>query len=73
VSGQRELDLVDISDIGHMLGVGRSRADTISRYRGFPEPAVAKPRVRLWHRADVVRWLDANRPDWRNNIQDDDK
>jgi hypothetical protein len=66
VGSQCELDLVDVSDIGRMLGVGRSRADTISRYRGFPEPAVVKPRVRLWHRADVVRWMDANRPGWRD-------
>jgi predicted DNA-binding transcriptional regulator AlpA len=60
-----EIDLIDVSDVGRMLGVGRSRADTISRYRGFPGPVVVKPRVRLWQRAEVVRWLDANRPGWR--------
>ncbi|WP_239404988.1 AlpA family transcriptional regulator [Frankia sp. Cj3] len=61
-----ELDLVDITEVAEILGVGRSRADTISRYKGFPDPAVIKPRMRLWHRADVQTWVARNRPGWRD-------
>lgn len=65
VSGECELDLIDMSDVAAMLGLGRSRADTLSRYAGFPTPAVVKPRIRLWHRREVEAWCDRNRPGWR--------
>jgi hypothetical protein len=71
-------DLVDIADLRVLLGRGSRRgepvapsyAHTISRDRTFPKPAVlhpptGRPRVRLWRRADVERWLDEHRDGWR--------
>ncbi len=58
-------DLVGVAEIAGALGVGRARADVISRYRGFPEPVVTRDRIRLWRRRDVEAWLDTNRPGWR--------
>ena len=61
-------DLVSAADFASMLGIGRSRADTITRMKGFPEPKVTRP-FRAWHRLDVERWLDTNRPGWRGDAQ----
>lgn len=58
-------DVVDISEIQAMLGLLRSRTDTITRYRSFPAPVIKKARYRLWHREDIERWLDDHRPGWR--------
>jgi predicted DNA-binding transcriptional regulator AlpA len=57
---------VDLSQLGEILGVGRSRAYAVSRDRTFPEPAVVRPRIRLWRRVDVEAWMDAHRPNWRD-------
>lgn len=54
-------DLIDIGDVAELLGVGKSRADTITRYRTFPLPVIDRPRLRMWWRPDVVEWRDANR------------
>ncbi|SQD94567.1 conserved hypothetical protein [Parafrankia sp. Ea1.12] len=67
VGSQCDLDLIDVSDFASMLGVSRSRADMLTRYAGFPTPAVVKPRIRLWHRRDVESWCDRNRPGWRGD------
>ncbi|KPM52556.1 hypothetical protein ACG83_30080 [Frankia sp. R43] len=60
-------DLADITDLAGMLGISRSRADTVSRMKGFPDPAFTRPRIRLWWRADVEAWADRNRPGWRGD------
>lgn len=57
-------DLVGVAELAEVLGIGRARADVISRYKGFPTPKVERDRIRLWHRRDVEAWLDANRPGW---------
>ncbi len=57
-------DLVGVAEIAAALGVGRARADVISRYRAFPLPVVERDRIRLWRRRDVTAWLDEHRPDW---------
>ena len=67
-------DLVDIDELRELLGrttrraekVARSYADSIANRKGFPDPLIDHPRLRLWRRADVERWLDANRPGWRD-------
>jgi predicted DNA-binding transcriptional regulator AlpA len=56
---------VDMAELQQLLGVGRSRAYTVSRDRTFPEPAIDRPRFRAWRRADVEAWLDRYRPGWR--------
>lgn len=43
------------------LGVRASRAHTISRDRSFPEPWYVGEKERLWLRAEVVAWFEANR------------
>lgn len=64
-------DLVDIDQLRDLLGRGRgermsrSYATTIANRKGFPDPLIDHPRLRLWRRGDVERWLDANRPGWR--------
>ncbi|SQE00496.1 conserved hypothetical protein [Parafrankia sp. Ea1.12] len=60
-----DVDLVDISDLSSMIGVSRSRADAISRTKGFPDPVFTRPRIRLWWRAEVEAWADRSRPGWR--------
>ncbi|CAJ60882.1 hypothetical protein FRAAL2233 [Frankia alni ACN14a] len=67
-------DLVDIDELRTLLGrtsrrgerVARSYADSISNSKGFPDPLVEHPRLRLWLRADVEEWLDGHRPGWRD-------
>lgn len=56
---------IDLGELQEMLAVSRSRAYAISRDRTFPDPAIERPRIRLWHRTDVEAWLDAHRPGWR--------
>jgi len=53
--------LVGIKEVAQMLGVSRTRADQLSRRPNFPEPQVRHTRVRLWEKADVQAWINANR------------
>ena len=53
--------LVGIKEVAQMLGVSRTRADQLSRRPNFPEPKVRHARVRLWEKADVQAWINANR------------
>lgn len=63
--------LVDVDELRGMLGrergrrVSRPRATQVVVTKGFPDPLVDHPRLRLWLRADVEAWLDRNRPGWR--------
>jgi predicted DNA-binding transcriptional regulator AlpA len=57
---------VDLGELREMLAVSRSRAYALSRDRTFPAPAIERPRIRLWHRAEVEAWLDRYRPSWRD-------
>jgi predicted DNA-binding transcriptional regulator AlpA len=66
VNSDGEEELIKMSELRAMLGVGRTRAYNISRYKGFPEPVKTWDRFRTWRRRDVVAWLDENRPDWRS-------
>lgn len=54
--------LIGIHELAQTLGVGRARADTISRKEGFPEPKVRHARIRLWEDAEVIDWIRVNRP-----------
>ncbi|WP_131769208.1 hypothetical protein [Candidatus Protofrankia californiensis] len=66
-------DLVDIDQLRDLLGrtsrrgerVARSYAVSVANSKGFPDPLIDHPRIRLWRRADVESWLDRNRPGWR--------
>jgi hypothetical protein len=66
-------DLVDINQLRDLLGrtsrrgerVARSYAVSVSNSKGFPDPLVDHPRLRLWRRSDIEAWLDRNRPGWR--------
>ncbi|ETA00846.1 hypothetical protein ThrDRAFT_04716 [Frankia casuarinae] len=66
-------DAVDIDQLRDLLGrgsrsgerVSREYASRIANAKGFPDPILDHPRLRLWHRADVEAWLDRNRPGWR--------
>lgn len=57
-------DLVGVAELAEVLGIGRARADVLSRSKGFPDPVVERDRIRLWRRGDVGRWLDTYRRDW---------
>nr|WP_255354753.1 helix-turn-helix domain-containing protein [Frankia sp. R43] len=53
-----------MSAVAEMLGVSRQRADELTRRAGFPEP-LTSGRMRAWDRDAVERWLDDQRPGWR--------
>ena len=53
------------ADVQRLLGVSRQYATRLVTTKGFPDPVLDDDRLRLWLRLDVARWLDANRPDWR--------
>lgn len=57
-----KLDLMGISEIAERLGVTKSRADQISRERGFPEPAARLRMGIIWQTSDVERWIAKHRP-----------
>ncbi|MEX5707862.1 hypothetical protein AB1484_05985 [Parafrankia sp. FMc6] len=72
----RELrDAVDIDALRTLLGRGSRRGERVNRStanyyasrKGFPDPLLDHPRLRLWRRSDVERWLDLNRPNWRQH------
>ena len=55
-------DLMGFAELRGLLGVGASRAHTISRDRSFPEPWYTGEKERLWLRSDVLAWLERYRP-----------
>jgi predicted DNA-binding transcriptional regulator AlpA len=61
-------DLMTFTEIRERLGVGKSRAHSISTHFAFPRPWFVDRdgRIRLWRRAEVDAWFDANRPGWRD-------
>lgn len=61
-------ELVTIAEIRAWLGVEKTRAYNVSRYRDFPAPWWTSPdgRVRVWRVRDVAPWLDRHRPGWRD-------
>lgn len=67
--------LVDIDGLRSLLGAGTARRERVSRSyatavasrKGFPDPLIDHPRLRLWRRVDVETWLDTNRPGWRDS------
>lgn len=61
-----DFDVVGSAELRELLGVSRSRADSISREKGFPDPVINEPRYRAWRRRDVYAWLDAHREGWRD-------
>lgn len=60
-------DLVTFGRLRDILGVGRTRAQTIAGERRFPSPwwTSEDGKMRLWRWRDLEPWLDANRPGWR--------
>jgi hypothetical protein len=48
--------LVNLADIGRMLGISRQRAAVIADHDGFPEPTGQMGRGRVWKRKDVEKW-----------------
>lgn len=67
--------LVDIDQLRDLLGrnrgerMSRSYAVRIAERKGFPEPLIDHPRLRLWLLADVEDWFDRNRSGWRETPQ----
>jgi hypothetical protein len=63
----RAADLVTFGQLRELLGVGRTRAQTIVGEHRFPRPWFISEdgKTRLWRRQDIEPWLDVNRPGWR--------
>ncbi len=63
----RPSELVTFTEIREALGVGKSRAHTITTHFAFPRPWFTDRdgRIRLWRRTAVEAWMDAHRPGWR--------
>jgi predicted DNA-binding transcriptional regulator AlpA len=59
-------DLITAGDIRAALGVSRNRAYAITTHYRFPTPWYVSRdgTVRLWIKAEVGAYFDANRPDW---------
>lgn len=55
-------DLVGAAEIAGMFGVSRQRVYQLSTREGFPAPVAVLSRGRVWERADVLAWMEANRP-----------
>jgi predicted DNA-binding transcriptional regulator AlpA len=53
-------DLVAAGGIAEMLGVSKTRADQLTRQKGFPEPAAEVDtggrKIRVWKREAVRKW-----------------
>lgn len=49
--------VVGAHEIGEMLGVTRSRANQLSRERGFPKPYGVLRMGKVWKRADIEAWI----------------
>jgi predicted DNA-binding transcriptional regulator AlpA len=54
--------LMGTAEIAVALGVGRQRAYTISRQRGFPEPLGTIEAGAVWDAEVVEEWIAKNRP-----------
>lgn len=58
-------DLISIGSVRLILGCNRSRADQISRSKGFPEPAqertMGKVTIRWWTRSAVEAYAAARK------------
>ncbi len=54
-------DLLDASEVAHLLGLSHRTA--VSAYRGrypdFPAPVIEKSRCVLWRRRDMEAWARA--------------
>jgi hypothetical protein len=48
--------LVNLSDIGRLLGVSRQRAAQLAELADFPVPIGEMGRGRVWRRRDIERW-----------------
>lgn len=68
-------EAVDVDALRDLIGRGSRQRQRVSRAyavrvattKGFPDPILDHPKLRLWHRADVEQWLDLNRPTWRGD------
>ena len=49
-------ELVNLSDIGRLLGVSRQRAAQLAEREDFPTPIGAMGRGKVWRERDVERW-----------------
>jgi hypothetical protein len=52
--------MVNLSDIGRLLGVSRQRAAQLAEHHDFPEPAGQMGRGKVWRRVDVEKWARAS-------------
>lgn len=63
-------DLVTVDELRDLLGrlrgerVSREYAVKVANSKGFPDPLINHPRLRLWLRDEVHAWLDRHRPGW---------
>jgi predicted DNA-binding transcriptional regulator AlpA len=48
-----------VTDVAEFLGVSHQRIDQLLGQRRFPTPSGVSGRVRLWERADIEAWANA--------------
>jgi predicted DNA-binding transcriptional regulator AlpA len=51
--------LLNLSDIGRLLGVSRQRAAQLAQHAEFPEPAGEMGRGKVWRAKDIEKWARA--------------
>lgn len=55
------MKIVGTIEIARLLGVSRQRVDQLSREVGFPQPLGEHAGGRVWHLADIERWISQRR------------
>jgi prophage regulatory protein len=66
-----KIRLMGTAEIGQRLGVGRSRAHTITRDRSFPEPYQTLIMGSVWDSEDVETWIREHRPELAEESESD--
>jgi hypothetical protein len=52
--------MLNLSDIGRLLGVSRQRAAQLAQHAGFPKPAGEMGRGKVWRKTDIEQWARAS-------------
>lgn len=56
------MNLLNVTGVGHLLGVSKQRAHQLTNDAGFPKPVDPRPEApRVWRQESVEKWAERNR------------